>query len=200
MRINELITESEVLDEITRPSDLNAAHAILKKAGYSRIGNGMYANVYAKATDEHVLKLFKSSDEAYKQFVNMVVQNPNVHFPKFKGKLMRITDEYYAIRMEKLQPLNMGYDYANSVELSTVLTAYIYNYTSSSRVRLAPTAEKTKFRETMNRLIDETEEKQPGIKKACELVASLLSGNRLDLHPGNIMMRGPVVVITDPVN
>ena len=199
MRINELLNESEVLDEITRP-DMIKADEILKKEGYKPVGNGMYANVYAKPGDDYVLKLFKAKDEAYKQFVNMAVNNPNEHFPTFKGILTKVTDEYYAIRMEKLEPLNMGYDYANSVELSRVLTAYIYNYTSSSRVRLAPTAEKTKYRETMSRLIDELEEKQPGIKKACELVTSILSGNRLDLHPGNIMMRGPVVVITDPVN
>ena len=191
MRINEIITESEVLDEISRPMLVNADY-ILRKAGYERIDSGFFANVYAKPGADHVLKLFKSRDKAYPAFVNMTIQNPNIHFPKFKGKMMKITDEYYAIRMEKLQ----RYDATNKILLDMIKN-YIYGYATYGRSY----SDNIRGQEVIKD-IDQVEIRQPGIKKACELIADMIANGNvgLDLHSKNLMMRGNIIVFTDPVS
>ena len=184
MRINEILNESEVLDEITRPGQGNAEY-MLEKAGYEKIGYGMYANVFAKPGADHVLKLFGYRDQAYRDFVNMTIQEPNIHFPKFKGKMMKITNDYYAIRMEILEPLSK--DKGTVLEL---MRQYIYAQIEDPS---------QPFRRAIE--MEKVEKAQPGITEACELVATLIKNNDLglDLHMKNAMMRGNTIVITDPV-
>ena len=185
MRINELITESQVLDEITRPNSIKNAEEVLKKAGYEKLGEGLYADVFAKSGADHVLKLFDESDNAYRMFVNMTIQNPNTHFPKFKGKMMKVTNDYYAIRMENLERLST----ANYQKLE-LMRDYIYSYVWN---KIQPLSWATSM--------EKLEKAQPGIKKACDLIAHLIINDnlRLDLHMRNAMMRGNTIVFTDPV-
>ena len=187
MRINEIINESQALDE-ARPGRA-AAELKLEKAGYKKIGYGMYANVFAKPGADHVLKLFGYRDQAYRDFVNMTIQEPNIHFPKFKGKMMKITNDYYAIRMEILEPLSQ--DKSDALEL---MRQYIYAFV---RDRFQPSRQPFRRATEMENL----EKAQPGITEACDLLARLMINNRLalDLHMNNAMMRGNTIVITDPV-
>jgi hypothetical protein len=192
MRITEILTESQVLDELSRPSDMAAAADILEKAGYKKFGEGWYAAVYAK---EHgatrVLKLFKTNDVAYLKFVNMTIQNPNIHFPKFRGKLMKITKDYYAIRMEMLT------GFGEETQQLKLIRDYIYGYATYGRSY----SDNMRSQEVING-IDQIEETQPGIKKACELIGDMIANDtvELDLHKHNLMMRGKTIVFTDPVN
>ena len=161
------------------------ARDILRRAGYKQLGSGTFAYVYAKQDAPNCLKLFVAKDTAYIEFINLAMSNPNPHFPKFKGKLMKITNHYYAIQMERLSPI----DY---VEMRTMMYA-IDNYTSdiyySGKASDASLAN-----------MEEVEKKQPGITKACEAIATTITrGRSLDMHRGNFMMRGNVLVITDPV-
>ena len=192
MRINEIITESEVLDEIIRPDTMGEAQAILEKAGYEKYGSGWYAMVYAKPGSDHVLKLFSVSDRSYPEFVNMTIQRPNTHFPKFKGKMMKVTNEYYAIRMEMLT----RFGEADEPTLKKIKN-YIYGYATYGRSY----SDDIRGQEVIKE-IDQVEEMQPGIKKACELIADMIANGNigLDLHHGNLMMRGKTIVFTDPVN
>jgi len=188
MRISELLTESEMLDEISRPSGRMAQH-ILKKAGYTVLGSGSNADVYAKPNENTVLKLFNNEDTAYQDFVYLTISNPNPHFPKFKGKMMKVTDDYSAIRMERLTPLPDNYEtrlYATRISLYTKL---IQN--KSGRAANMNTEE-------IMRDIDEIEKEQPGIKYACAIIGNNLKKEIIDIHNENIMMRGNVLVITDP--
>lgn len=189
MRITEILNESEILDEITRPVDMYDADEVLNNSGYEQIGRGHFAKIYAKRGSDHVLKLFASHDMSYPRFVNMTIQNPNTHFPQFKGKMMKITDTYYAIRMEKLSPISV-----NSLDQSILklMREYI-NHQVDDSFRPFPRME------TMSRL----EKMQPGITEACDGVAELLKQGgaiSLDLHSGNVMKRGNTLVIIDPVS
>ena len=198
MRINEIINESETLDEITRPNKIHDAGHILKHAGYEKLGYGMFADVYAKPGADHVLKLFDRRDRSYPKFVNMVIQHPNNHFPKFKGKIMKITDNYYAIRMEMLSKFSTWMADNGGLDLLYLLQNYIYGYAAhgagfeTSSERASSTVKQ----------INDLEKTQPGIKKACEFIADLIkSGDPgLDLHNENLMMRGNTIVFTDPVS
>ena len=191
MRINEILNESEVLDEITRPEDMGEAQAILEKAGYEKYGEGWYAAVYAKPGADHVLKLFSVRDRSYPKFVNMTIQRPNIHFPKFKGKMMKITNDYYAIRMEMLTR------FGEENQQLKQIRDYIYGYATYGRSY----SDNIRGQEVIKG-IDQVEETQPDIKKACEFIADLIANGDvgLDLHKHNLMMRGNTIVFTDPVN
>jgi hypothetical protein len=191
MRINEIINESEVLDEITRPDSIENAEEVLKKAGYEKLGEGYYAAVYTKGNADHVLKLFSVRDRSYPEFVNMTIQRPNTHFPKFKGKMMKVTNEYYAIRMEKLT------SFGEENQQLKQIRDYIYGYATYGRSYSDNIRGQQVIKE-----IDQVEETQPGIKKACELIADMIANGNvaLDLHKHNLMMRGNTIVFTDPVN
>lgn len=43
-------------------------------------------------------------DKGYWAFVKLVQEHPNIHFPRFIGKPLAITQHYNAVRMEKLLP------------------------------------------------------------------------------------------------
>ena len=192
MRINELINESQVLDEITRPDTMGNAQSILLKAGYKQIGAGWYADVYAKPDADHILKLFSVTDTAYPKFVNMTIQNPNIHFPKFKGKMMKVNEHYYAVRMEKLTSFGKTMDIVGEIE------DYIYGYANYGKSWPETDVRGKEVTEEMAQL----EKTQPGITKACDLISKLIRSGLvgIDLHPGNLMMRGDTIVFTDPVN
>ena len=194
MRITEILNESEVLDEITRPNSIENAEEVLKKAGYEKLGEGYYAAVYAKGDADHVLKLFSVRDTSYPNFVNMTIQNPNIHFPKFKGKMMKVTNEYYAIRMEMLTRFGEA---TGDGPILEKIKNYIYGYATYGRSYSDNIRGQQVIKE-----IDQFEEMQPGIKKACELIADMIANGYvgLDLHAGNIMRRGNTIVFTDPVN
>ena len=190
MRINEIINESEVLDEITRPGQGKAEY-MLEKAGYEKLGQGVSGTVYAKPGEDSVLKLFQSWDNSYKLFVNFTLQHPNIHYPKFKGKMMKITDNYYAARMERLTPLSQ--EHAKMVK---TMKDYITQRIASGFREINPD-EATWWQRDMEMV----EAKQPGITEVCEELAKFIdeSDSGLDLQPANVMLRGNTLVITDPV-
>lgn len=181
MRINELLTESKPLGEMSRPNPKEAEEKLLA-AGYEKIGSGTWGEVFSKPNDPLALKLFHPEDEAYTDFIKLAMQNQNnPHFPKFHGKMMKVTDDYNAIRMEKLTP-------NKSKALAELLEDYLLVLDGSSeyvnRAKLWPLLLKN-----------------PKLKEACKLIAqNLLNIHYLDLQPQNIMMRGNTVVFTDPVS
>lgn len=190
MRISELLTESEMLDEISRPPSRYEAEHVLKQAGYRMIGVGSFADVYAIPNENTVLKLFNNDDTAYQDFVYVTISNPNPHFPKFKGKMMKVTDAYSAIRMERLTPLPDNRETAYYAKKISQYTKLMQN--KAGRAANMDTEE-------VMRDIDEIEQDQPGIKYACAIIGNNLKGEIIDIHNENIMMRGNVLVITDPV-
>ena len=181
MRIPELFLETYLnqLDELTRPDTMGKAEKVLEKAGYVQLGTGAFASVYVRPGSSNVLKLFYADDTAYIDFVKATLKYPNPHFPKFKGKMMKITDTYYAVQMEKLR------EYNGSWKNPSLLSSYIYYLQGLHDADIADE-------------INALEKEQPGIKAACKIIADKV-GHHLDLASNNLMMRGNTIVITDPV-
>lgn len=180
MRISELINES-IINEITRP-DIDQAQEILKKAGYHEIGSGFESLVFQRPGDKYVLKLIDSGATSYFDFINLAKSSKNPHFPVFKGNLMKVTDNYYAIRME---PLSVFTD----SKVANLIERYTMKLSKSSSNELSSVE------------MDELEKSQPEIKDACYLVAKLISekGYHSDMMTNNFMLRGNTIVFIDPV-
>jgi len=135
MFITDILSE-QVVQEITRPDTQEEASAYLKDRGYVELGSGYYATVVGKPETPHVLKLFDRTDKGYLEFVALAMSVNNPHFPQFRGKPMRITKDYYAIRMERLKPFagnaseNYGFEF--SYQLLNILSRVMKNVKSGS--------------------------------------------------------------------
>lgn len=190
MKIKEILTESEVLDEISRP-EMSNAEQILVNAGYDNIGSGVFSSVYRKTDSPHCLKLFKSNDDGYKDFVRLAMQYPNPHFPKFKGKMMKITDQYYAMRMEVLERGNL----AGETQIMSNYIKFLRHQFHNCNQPVGRLPDASEIKHSM----DQLEQSQPGITTACEILGTKSEKNIwVDLHFGNAMKRGSTIVITDP--
>lgn len=97
------------LVEFTRPKSISHAMEILQGAGYKPLGMGSFGAVYQKPGASYVLKLFDSADVGYQQYIALAQKNPNPHFPKFFGKMIKVTEDYYAVRMERLEQASEAY-------------------------------------------------------------------------------------------
>jgi hypothetical protein len=84
------------------------ANEIAKKYGFEIIGKGVYANVYHHPSKTYVIKFFESISEVkgYIQFIKFCKNNKNKHLPII-GNVFKIKDSrYYAVKLEKLYPIN----------------------------------------------------------------------------------------------
>lgn len=194
MKIKELLTESENLDEISRPDTMGKAMTALEKAGYEHLGSGIYGSVYRKHGADKVIKVFATRDSAYAKFVELAQTNPNPHFPKFKGNLIKVTKDYYAVQIENLSPMPKTPSNYGSGILSSSTIGYALNDYTRMLHGLGPTWIPANKIDT---IMDDLEQHQPGIKQACKLISDLPFIP--DIHEKNIMLRGKTIVITDPL-
>jgi hypothetical protein len=172
-QIINLVESAQRIDEITLPDSLDQAYQVLTNAGYEYMGGGDYSGVFKKPGANYVLKFFSAEDDAYLAFIDLVQHNPSPHFPKFYGKLVPVTDRFYAIRMEILRPADGSF------------ARQIQNYIDPD--------DEDEYQDALEYMTDD-------LRHACDLVRELAdSGYELDLMTKNIMLRGSTPVIIDPV-
>lgn len=152
----------------------------LDELGYKKynLGSGLYASVYARPEDNFVIKIF-SPDMGYKRYLDYMqtnIQNPYV--PKLRGKPVKLPNNFTLVRIEKLKEIDMN--------LFTEIK-YLQNPKEGDHVYRAV---RKKFEEKYPQFLNLLDDLKSMSKRG--------SGLALDLHPGNIMMRGNLPVITDP--
>lgn len=148
--------------------------------GFNKLGQGAFGAVYEKPGYPWVFKLF-ANDAAYLAWINYVAKNQsNEHVPKLKGKPFRINDGVFAVRMEKLKRMpDTWWD-------DPLLDKVVYGgITSKNKEELKELGHE----DLATVLVD---------------IHHLAHGNinndwNTDMHGGNIMMRGDIPVITDPI-
>lgn len=178
------------LDELTRPP-LEDAFAILRGKGYEQIGAGQQAWVWAKPGADTVLKLFKAQDRAYWAFANLTKTHPNPHFPHLFGKVIRVTQFVRAVRMERLAPLpDDRIDDARALETYLDYPSFEQYSAHSSNPDMA----KMEWQDVVDLF-----HREPNLKVACDLILYNLGHWNMDLHSKNVMTRGEMLVLTDPV-
>ncbi len=193
---------TEILNELSLPPTRQDAGKLLRNAGYVPIGKGEFGSIYARPNDQFVLKLFTSKDEAYIQFLRLIQSVSNPHFPVIHGKPMRITDTYYAVRLERLQPVNANF--RNLVmACSDYLGALSIIRDLEPKQRFINPHGWKKEKEMYERPINALLYSQPSLAEALDLIDQyLIKGNpniMNDIHLGNMAMRGNIPVFIDPV-
>ena len=184
---------------------------------FKKAGEGVFAQVMVH--ENGTVYKFWAKDSAYEKFIEFVEKNPhNPHLPKLKSKVKELTaffkkpkdfpDKIKYVKMEKLEPISSETYFTGSTELFA--TDVIYGIFQS-----------VDFKDSVGTLLRELEEEEGKElrKEMHDAIVSLydtavamekfpgLSSNgykkgtlNRDLHSGNIMKRGNVLVLTDPVN
>lgn len=190
------------LDELTRPSNRLRAGSVLEKAGYIRLGSGGYADIYEKPGASYVLKLFEEHDYGYRKFLQYAFKNQdNPHLPRFRGKLIAVTDRYYAIRMERLKPIGRVQNFAFTPDpaLWDIITRVEKLARASRTESLDQILQKVQT-DPLSEPIRDFVENNPSFVKAMHDLVRIArqTGIALDFSPRNFMLRGDTIVITDP--
>ena len=82
---------------------LDLTDDIAKKYGIEKIGKGVSASVY-DSTRNYVVKVFNLDDTGAKQWLKFCAEHQNnPYVPKLRGKMIRLNNYLYAVRMEKLK-------------------------------------------------------------------------------------------------
>ena len=165
-------------------TDLNSQ---LKKLGWTLTGQGHYSLVYKNPKYDYVLKVFTSTNQGWLQYVQYVLSNQNNPFVPKMSKPRKISSTAWACKMEKLEPIkNENVIWKNYVgpDLQPQLT-------NNNAMELAWSVKNFPF----------LQEHYPQLYHLVDHLYSTGWGSgNLDLEGGsNIMRRGNVPVITDPV-
>lgn len=197
------LNELKYSSKIKQISDEEKVENFLKGHGFLKIsGHSSYGTVWSHPSLDYVLKVFNSRDYCYKSFIDLVSKNPNEHFPRFKGKMMKLNDDYYAIRMEKLtdksqndvfMPIrsilyrkrdgDLSKDQCNIGDVKLALEIYLDAEELDNRRKL---------------VLEQLFSIYPELKDACDLCISSKGNCRTDLHCDNVMFRGSTPIIIDP--
>lgn len=217
--VGDVDPENMYNDDDEEQEPFNKFFRFIEQHGFERLGHGTWSNAYEKPGYPWVFKLFKD-DPAYLWYYKFCKANQNnPHVPKIKGGLIKISNDTFCVRMEKLEPWPDTPEYKQ---------LYVMMYIALYKVESAPLVNKTHqtFRVLYSRngehkqriekrpfqhsvtpeqarkeqeAEDFLKQHYPQLLPILDAIAEHNSSFRTDLHQGNIMLRGNTPVITDPV-
>lgn len=164
----------------------------MKEQGYKKhiLGSGLYGVVFEKPGTNFVYKLFDVNDDGYKAYLNFARGNQNnIHVPRVSKPIrLKIGDiDAYLVKLERLSET----DLSNSVHEEQYKK--IIAILNSLRQIKTPNPMHSSAMKYLQKL-DKTD---PDLVSILEEIDEM-SPSEMDMHPGNVMMRGNVPVITDP--
>jgi hypothetical protein len=205
--------EEETLDELvgiknqTRDLPRNPArvaefplgtewHKVLYNNGFRALGSGSFGTVWEHPKLSYVLKVFTADDIAYADWMATARQHKsNPHMPKFLSpKPFTIVPGVMAVRMERLTRIDENtYKMLNMINI--VVNEAIISRQSASAL-IASSVEYRRHNGFMTYC-----QNYPEFVPALDILVKFVMrpGFRPDIHDDNLMMRGPVIVLTDPV-
>lgn len=78
--------------------------SLMAEHGFTLLGQGKYATVFNNPTSSYVIKVFLK-DTAYLTWLKFCFENPrNPFVPQIRGKVVKLTPIFMAVRLEKLLP------------------------------------------------------------------------------------------------
>ena len=156
--------------------------SIMNDYGFKHLGTGSYGSAYEHPNYPWVFKIFKG-DTSYIKYFNYAKRNQNnPNIPRIKGSYIRIGNDAYVVRLEKLQEIS-GEQYK---KLEKIINHILY------------IVDMTKDNQPLEKEDKQIIQMYPGLYKIYSDVSNF-ENSYVDIHSGNIMMRGDVPVIIDPV-
>jgi len=166
----------------TREDALELFYQELKIYGFEELGRGQGGLAFIHPSYPLACKIF-SQDSGYMDFLRYAQSHQsNPHVPKFRGKMMKINEDTFVVRMERLFPIkdNLAFELAIS-ELSPV-----------------------KFRHEFEQKLKNSEfpvlsNKLPQMLTLISDLFKMFPGSRLDFHDKNVLQRKDgTIVLIDP--
>ncbi len=162
--------------------------SFLKKQKVKLLGFGMFASVYQHPTIPDMVAKLYDDDEAYDRYVEWCLSNQQ---NPFVPKIYSVHDypEFKIVFMEKLKECDQS-KFELWMKSEFVLDDLTPGFISA----------KVLARTLQNRTF--TDEKDARFLAVLDFVQQqiLINDYELDLHSGNVMMRGKEFVITDPLS
>lgn len=149
----------------------------LEAGGFTKyvIGTGLYSSVLSRPDLNYVVKIFYK-DPGYETYLRyMMKYQNNPHVPKIRGKVMSAGRGFKVVRLERLEPYSYKPEQQKSLDI-------IDDYIS-----------KSKFHR-------ERDKKDFPYQEMIPVLDDILTHTGIDMHSGNVMFRGSVPVITDPLS
>lgn len=173
----------------------------LQDKNFTKLGRGIASEVWSSNTENFVVKLNRGYiDKGYIDFVDFCESyKRNKHLPKL-GKLKKYED-WYIIFIEKLEPYNPSFLQVNDTWdfFDRLLKNYQYVRPDNFTFEEIFTATWKKYSTNSDKELDESKINQ--IEEIVKLMFEFKNNygyGSLDLHEGNIMMRGDTIVVIDP--
>jgi hypothetical protein len=178
----------QALTGSTKNHDVLATfQSFLAQKGFKVIHSGGFGIVFSRPDLNYVIKVFLD-DPAYLKFLQFCFSSSDPHLPKFRGKLIPILKgRIHAVRMERLNPISSGYgNLISSLEEFAVSHFDPEGFINDCHQYGDP--------RNMGLL-----EQNKGVLETLDRLRALETPDiRFDLKPDNFMMRGDVLVVTDP--
>lgn len=190
MRIDELISAQHRRKAISQMHRAGAVYDLINLeygVGFvpMKDAHGAYSSILVHPKLPYIIKLFDSTDTGYLEFLKIAVAHPdNPHFPKLRGRPMKLGEKFVAVRMEKLLPFGI----AAFEEIEYMLDTSSHN--ADWQKHIDPRGIQGEFLA-----------KWPRFAEALDILrnAEKADGIRTDWHNGNIMKRdNGTPVILDP--
>lgn len=186
----------------SQSSDIENFYHRLKNQGYKDqiLGRGIFGLVFHRPnTPDAVYKAFLRGDRGYMKYLKFALENQhNPHVPKIIGKPLSFALEngtqVVLVKLERLDELdpNDSPNYNQFLKLTSILNSlsFLDNpfYDSDS---------KKKEKE----FLQQRKQQYPTLYDIAQQIVKLSHKSRMqdvDLHSGNVMMRGNTLVVTDP--
>ena len=167
----------------------------LVKAGWKYLDSGLASMAFLHPRTMHVLKINFRPDRAYDAFVNLIHEQPNIHFPKIHDVTYILKGQYNfkAYLMEYLEGTRDSSWSLTTALLGVAIHAHQFKTLDDFKEKYYT------YYETISEYSypEELFLAAQCIGNFARTHVSLIG--RIDLHPGNIMKRSDgTVVITDP--
>ena len=188
------------LYELTFPTSIQKAGEILKDAGYEEIStdDNAYGKVFHKPGQNSVLKLYDDRDHAFTLFVDFCRNQTNIHFPRYSRSSVKIKGTNYSAVRTELLKVGGGNTLSQAARWGEEIAKYGCPINQHD----------LKFAEFKRDFPQKSKEYIPwlnanmSLAEAFMLLRNHFLKNRtisFDIHEDNMMMRGDVIVIIDPV-
>lgn len=181
-RLDELKNVRNVRREFRDEADFRG---YMESHGFHCMGEGYYGMVFTHPSfyGRYVLKVFQ--DAYYEWFIKIAQANAsNPHFPRYVGKLMRVTDSVRMVRIEHLEEISAA-DFEDLggtfgfMDLKSQADAVAHGEIAIEDCEFDP-----KLRGFFEAMVEVIRRKPPTA--------------RMDLSRHNVMKRAQTLVITDP--
>jgi len=165
-----------------RARALTAFNRQLKKYGFEKLGQGKSGLAFVHPNYPLACKIF-NKDSGYMDFLKYAQSHQsNPHIPKFKGKMLKINEDTFVVRMERL----------NKIKKTKLFNSLIHELISFSQ--------KDEFEYDLNKNnLPVLAEKFPSILELIKDLFTHFPDSISDLHSNNFLQRDDgTIVLIDP--